>query len=53
MRKNMAALQEAAIIINAEGRVCLFNKAAEQLFGHAAKEVVGGPIEVLMGSPHK
>jgi hypothetical protein len=23
------------------------------MFGHAASAVVGGPIEVLMGSPHK
>jgi PAS domain S-box-containing protein len=53
MRKNMMALQEAAIIITAEGRICLFNKAAENMFGHAASAVVGGPIEVLMGSPHK
>jgi PAS domain S-box-containing protein len=53
LRKNMMALQEAAIIITAEGRICVFNKAAEALFGHAASAVVGGPIEVLMGSPHK
>jgi PAS domain S-box-containing protein len=53
MRKNMMALQEAAIIITAEGRIVLFNKAAENLFGYAASAVVGGPIEVLMGSPHK
>jgi len=53
LKKNLTSLQEAAIVINAEGRICLFNKAAEQLFGHASKDVVGGPIEVLMGSPHK
>jgi two-component system sensor kinase FixL len=53
MRKNMAALQEAAVVITTEGRVCLFNKAAEQLFGRTAAEVMGGPVEVLMPSPHK
>jgi PAS domain S-box-containing protein len=53
MRKNMASLQEAAVVITTEGRVCLFNKAAEQLFGRTAAEVMGGPVEVLMPSPHK
>jgi PAS domain S-box-containing protein len=49
MRKNMMALQEAAMVITAEGRIVLFNKAAENLFGYTASAVVGGPIEVLMG----
>jgi PAS domain S-box-containing protein len=53
MRKNMASLHEAAVIITAEGRVCLFNKAAETMFGRTANEVIGGPIELLMPSPHK
>jgi two-component system sensor kinase FixL len=53
MRKNMAALHEAAVVITTEGRVCLFNKAAELLFGRTAGEVLGGPVEVLMPSPHK
>jgi len=39
---------EAIIIANREGRVVIFSAGAEAVFGYAANEIVGGPIERLM-----
>ena len=42
------ASKDAIVAIDAEGRVTLFNPAAEQTFGRARDEVVGGPLDDLM-----
>lgn len=39
---------EAIIVANQEGRVVIFSAGAEAVFGYAAHEIVGGPIERLM-----
>ena len=39
---------EAIVVANEEGRVVIFSAGAEAVFGYAAHEVVGGPIERLM-----
>ncbi len=39
---------DAIISINSVGKVILFNKAAEQMFGYSAKEVIGQDPTILM-----
>ena len=39
---------EAIVVANQEGRVVIFSAGAEAVFGYAAHEIVGGPIERLM-----
>ena len=39
---------EAIVVANEEGRVVIFSAGAEAVFGYAAHEIVGGPIERLM-----
>ena len=39
---------EAIIVANEAGRVVIFSAGAEAVFGYAAHEIVGGPIERLM-----
>jgi PAS domain S-box-containing protein len=39
---------EAIVVANEQGRIVIFSAGAEAVFGWAAHEVVGGPIERLM-----
>lgn len=39
---------DAVISIDDDGRIVLFNRGAEEMFGYAADEVIGGPLEILM-----
>jgi PAS domain S-box-containing protein len=41
---------EALIVVNQAQRVLLVNRGAERIFGHAAKEIVGQSIDVLLPS---
>lgn len=50
LRKIMETMVDALIISDAQGRIETFNPAAERIFGYAAREVVGGPLSVLMPS---
>ena len=44
---------DAIISIDSVGKVILFNKAAEQMFGYSAKEVIGQDPTVLMPEQYK
>jgi two-component system sensor kinase FixL len=45
--------RDAIIGIDSAGRVTLFNRAAEEMFGHAASEVIGRNVTILMPSPYR
>jgi PAS domain S-box-containing protein len=44
---------DGIIVIDAQGRVEAFNRAAERLFGHAAEDVLGQNVRMLMPSPYR
>ena len=44
--------QDAVLSIDSQGRVVLFNPAAEQIFGYKREEIVGEKVNVLMGEPY-
>ena len=39
---------DAIIMVDAAQRIAMFNPAAEQMFGHKAADVLGGPLDVLL-----
>lgn len=47
-RAFMNTAMDAVVVIDAESRILEFNGAAERMFGYAASEMVGCPIERLM-----
>jgi PAS domain S-box-containing protein len=47
-RQLTEATQDAIVVADEEGRICLFNPAAERMFGWAANEAIGQPLTVLM-----
>jgi two-component system sensor kinase FixL len=49
----LATARDGIVSIDAEGRVRLFNRSAEQIFGYAADEVIGSPVNLLMPSPYR
>ncbi|RME39682.1 MAG: PAS domain S-box protein [Planctomycetota bacterium] len=44
---------DAVIVIDETGTVCLFNKAAERVFGHPAGKVMGRNVSMLMPPPYR
>ena len=46
-------LFEGVIRIDRAGRITAFDKAAEGIFGYAAREVLGENVKMLMPSPHR
>lgn len=45
--------QDGIISITREGRITLFNRAAESIFGYRAAEVIGQPVTLLMPAPYR
>ena len=44
---------DAIISANAEGMIQSWNKAAENIFGHTEKEVLGGPLTLIIPEKYK
>ena len=47
------AAVDAIIVIDERGQILTFNRAAERMFGHAAADVLGKNVNVLMGEPYR
>jgi two-component system cell cycle response regulator len=43
--------QDAILSVDADHRIVLFNPAAERMFGYAAEEILGRPLDLLI--PHR
>jgi len=52
-RQLTEATLDAIVLADQEGRISLFNPAAERLFGYAAAEVVGHPLTCLMPEEYR
>jgi PAS domain S-box-containing protein len=44
--------QDAVLSIDRQGRVVMFNAAAERIFGYARNEIVGQKVNLLMAEPY-
>jgi two-component system sensor histidine kinase/response regulator len=49
----VAAVPDALILVNADGRILLANRVAEKLFGHSEDELLSMPVERLIPSCFK
>lgn len=49
----MSAAVDAIIVIDKNGRIEIFNKAAEEIFGYVASEILGENVSRLMPEPDR
>lgn len=53
----LAISADAIVSVDADQRIVLFNEAAERMFGHAAADVIGQPLDLLLpqglGAAHR
>lgn len=48
MRSILETVPSAMVVIDVQGRILSFSPAAERLFGHAANDVIGSNVSILM-----
>ena len=53
LRSILETVPDAMVIIDAQGRILSFSKAAERLFGFAEAELLGENVSTLMPSPDR
>jgi PAS domain S-box-containing protein len=53
LRALLIAGKDAEVAIGQDGRIVLFNRAAEEMFGRTASEMIGQPVEVLMPEAYR
>jgi PAS domain S-box-containing protein len=49
----IASAMDAIISVDQSGRIALFNRAAEDIFGYAAAEAIGMPLDRLIPERHR
>lgn len=49
----LALIADAVICTDEDGRIILFNRAAEQSFGYSTPEVIGQHVEMLLPKRHR
>lgn len=49
----LAAAADPIVLIDLEGRISGFNRAAENVFGYIEAEMLGQPVDVLMPGPYR
>jgi two-component system sensor kinase FixL len=47
------AAVDAIVVIDERGQIITFNPAAERMFGHAAADVIGKDVSLLMDEPYR
>jgi len=52
LRSLIATTQDAVVAIDRRGRIVLFNKSAEGIFGYRADEIIGEKVNRLMAEPY-
>lgn len=53
LRSILDTVPDALVVIDVAGTILLFSKAAEEMFGYSAPEVVGRNVSMLMPSPDR
>jgi PAS domain S-box-containing protein len=51
-RSLIETTQDAVLSIDRQGRIVLFNHAAERIFGYARDEIIGQKVNILMAEPY-